>query len=108
MAFAMVGKSAIRQTLPAPVEGRHREAARAQITYGLEIFFDIFGAALQNDDRPLRPGGGSQRPKRKVTPSGVLMTPASPWSGTGLAGIEMNFMTPRMSRCAKGCATYSA
>jgi hypothetical protein len=42
---------------------------------------------------PLRPGGGAQRAKRKLTPSGVLMAPVTTWSGTGLAGVETSFMT---------------
>ncbi len=49
VAFLRIGERAVGQTLPAPVEGRDREAARAQIAHGLEIFFDVFGAALQHD-----------------------------------------------------------
>src|SRR3569833_561576 len=41
---------------------------------------------------PLRPGGGAQRAKRKLTPSGVLIAPVTTWSGTGLAGMETSFM----------------
>src|ERR1700719_2169222 len=41
---------------------------------------------------PLRPAGGSQRAKRKLTPSGVFNSPATKLSGTGLAGMETSFM----------------
>ena len=56
---------------------------------------------------PLRPAGGAQRAKRKVTPSGVLMLPVTTSSGTGLAGMETSFMEPEMSRCAVARAPYS-
>src|SRR5580698_1842138 len=41
---------------------------------------------------PLRPAGGSQRAKRKLTPSGVFNSPVTKLSGTGLAGMETSFM----------------
>src|SRR6516165_4577472 len=41
---------------------------------------------------PRRPAGGSQRAKRRATPSGVFRVPATKLSGTGLAGIETSFM----------------
>jgi hypothetical protein len=48
---------------------------------------------------PLRPAGGSQRAKRKLTPSGVFNSPVTKLSGTGLAGMETSFMrTVRGSR----------
>src|SRR5262245_2396661 len=49
---------------------------------------------------PLRPGGGAQRAKRKLTPSEVLITPVTASSGTGLAGVETRFMKKRDERCA--------
>ena len=47
MAPEGIAQQPIRKPLPAPVERRHREAARAQIRCGLVIFFDELGAALE-------------------------------------------------------------
>src|SRR3984893_4110171 len=47
---------------------------------------------------PLRPAGGAQRAKRNSAPSGVLMVPATTFSGTGLAGIETSVMAADRAR----------
>src|SRR5262249_17782766 len=49
---------------------------------------------------PLRPGGGAQRAKRRLTPSEVLIAPATTSSGTGLAGMETSFMKEEGERWA--------
>src|SRR3954468_24296720 len=49
---------------------------------------------------PLRPGGGCQRAKRRLTPSRVLSMPVTTSSGTGLAGIETRSMKFDRSRAA--------
>jgi hypothetical protein len=41
---------------------------------------------------PRRPAGGSQRAKRKETPSGVLSAPVTTPSGIGFAGIVISFI----------------
>ena len=40
VALARIAQRALRQSLPAPVERRDREAARAQIADGLKVFLD--------------------------------------------------------------------
>ena len=92
MTLLRVGERALGQALPAPVEGRDGKAARAQVAHGLVIFFDVFGAALQDDDGALAAGGGAKRAKRNVTSSRVVSAPTTAFSGTGLAGIETSRM----------------
>src|SRR4051812_49651142 len=53
IAFVWVAQRTVRHPLPAPVEGRDREAARTQIPHGLEILLDEFGAALEQAHRAL-------------------------------------------------------
>src|SRR6185295_15495673 len=50
--------------LPAPVDHRHRKAAIAQVAHGLEIFFDLLGAAGENADGAL--AARRRRPARKA------------------------------------------
>ena len=49
MAFAAVGAGARRAALSAPVEGRDRQSAQAQIVDHFAIFFEEFGLALQQN-----------------------------------------------------------
>jgi hypothetical protein len=55
----------------------------------------------------LRPTGGAQRAKRKLTPSGVLMLPVTTSSGTGLAGMETSFMVAENEPVRGGRGPYS-
>src|SRR5258708_21067287 len=51
---------------------------------------------------PLRSDGGGQRANLIEIPSGVLRTPITAPSGTGLAGMEMSFIArvcPAIWRC---------
>ena len=50
MALARVAEEPRRAALPAQIEGRHGEAAPAQVVDGLEIFLDELGAAVQDHD----------------------------------------------------------
>ena len=56
MALAGIRQRALREALPAPVEDRDREAARARVAHHLEIFLDEFGAARKHAQRALAPG----------------------------------------------------
>src|SRR5258705_5394901 len=53
VALARIAQRALRQSLPAPVERRDCEPARAQIAHGLEVFLDELGAALKQADGAL-------------------------------------------------------
>ena len=64
MTLVVVGQRTLRHALSAPIKRRHGEPARAQIAHGLEIFLDVFGAALQHDDRAFAPD--RRRPARKA------------------------------------------
>ena len=64
VAFAPIAQRAFRHPLPAPVERGDREAARAQVAHGLEIFLDELGAALEQADRALAPR--RRRPAREA------------------------------------------
>ena len=64
IALAPIAERAIGQALTAPIERRDRKAARAQIAHRLEIFFDPFGAALQDAHRAATPG--RRLPARKA------------------------------------------
>jgi len=99
IALAPVAERAIRQALPAPVERRDGKAPRAQ-SRTVSKYFSIHSARpWKMHTVPRRPAGGSQRAKRKLTPSGVLSMPVTKLSGTGLAGIETSFMRPKLSGC---------
>ena len=54
----------VGQALAAPVERRHREAARAQLAHRLEILLDELGAALEHADRAF--AAGRRMPARKA------------------------------------------
>ncbi len=62
VSLVAVVERTLRKPLPAPVEGRDRKAARAEIAHDLEIFFDEFGAPLKNAHRSL--ASGRRRPAR--------------------------------------------
>ena len=47
VALARIRQRAVREPLPAPVEDRDREAARARVAHHLEIFLDEFRAARE-------------------------------------------------------------
>src|SRR5665647_3414519 len=64
MTLVVVGQRTLRHALSAPIKRRHGEPARAQIAHGLKIFLDVFGAALQHDDRAFAPD--RRRPARKA------------------------------------------
>src|SRR5579859_2039868 len=50
-------------SLAAPVDGRDRKPSLAQIAHGLEIFFDVLAAPLEDANRAL--AVGRWRPARK-------------------------------------------
>ncbi len=93
IALARIAQAPRRVALPAPVDHRHRKTAVAQVTHGLEIFFDLLARPVKTQTVPLRLAGGAQRAKRNSAPSGVVMVPETTSSGTGLAGIETSVMT---------------
>src|SRR5262245_10290510 len=79
VALERVAQRSIRQSLSAPVEDRDREAAGAQIAYGLEILLDEFRAPRKQTDGAL--ASWRRRPARETQrhPIGRL-------EGSGVAG----------------------
>ena len=84
-----------RSDRPCPRQSKVATAKpRARKSRTVSKYFSMYSARPCNSTTvPLRPGGGSKRAKRSETPSGVLTAPVTTWSGTGLAGMEMSFMT---------------
>jgi hypothetical protein len=68
IAFVTIGERAIRQSLSAPVESRHRKATSAKIANGLEIFLDKLGATLQHNH-------GTFAPRRRCPPRKAQVHP---------------------------------
>src|SRR5262245_43663851 len=62
VALARVTRCALRAALPAPVEGRYCEPARAQVSNCLEVFLDELGATLKQANRAF--ASGRRRPAR--------------------------------------------
>ena len=62
------GSARSREALPAPVEDRDREAARARIAHHLEIFLDELGAAREHAQRPLASGRRREAGKAQHAP----------------------------------------
>ena len=86
IAFARIAQAARRMALPAPVDGRHRKAAVAQVAHGLEIFLDQLAAALKHADRAL--ATRRRRPARKAQLGAVrrLDGAADDVFGNGIGG----------------------
>ncbi len=62
---------------------------RARSSRAVSKYFSMNSARPWNRQTvPLRPGGGCQRAKRRLTPSRALIVPETTSSGTGLAGME--------------------
>ncbi len=68
VALARIAQRALRPALPAPVDRRDREAARAQVAHGLEVFFDELGASLEQADGALAPGRRLPAGEAKLDP----------------------------------------
>ena len=106
VALVVVGKRAFGQPLAAPVEGHDRETARAQIAHRLEIFFNVFGAALQNDDgapaarRRLPPAEAQSHPVRGLEDTG------QPVIGHRIGGNRDKFHDAANEPLDEGCAPY--
>src|SRR6266545_1874522 len=80
--------------MPCPRQSRVATAKpRPRRSRTVSKYFSMNSARPWNRQTvPLRPGGGCQRAKRKVTPSRVLSVPETAPSGTGLAGMETSVM----------------
>jgi hypothetical protein len=70
VALERIAQRPLRTALPAPIHGRDREAARAEVAHGLEIFLDEFGAALEQADGAL--AAGRRRKTREAKTDAVL------------------------------------
>ena len=94
VAFVPIAQRAIRQSLAAPVEDGDSEPPCAEVAHGLEIFFDPLRTTRKNANRA-PPARGRRKPRISAapTPSGVLSMPVTALSGTGLAGMEMSFIS---------------
>ena len=67
MAHVAAVLRAVRQALPAPVDGGHRVTRRREIRGDAAVFLDVFGAARQHDHRAL----GAARPDTDAQPGAI-------------------------------------
>ena len=108
VALVVVGERALREALPAPVEGHDRETARAQIAHRLEIFFNVFGAALQDDDGA--PAARRRLPAAKAQSHPVrgLEDAGQPVIGHRIGGNRDEFHDAANKPLDEGYAPYRA
>ena len=92
--WPLCGSESARSDMPCPRQSKVATAKpRARRSRTVSKYFSMYSARpCSTTTVPLRPAGGAQRAKRKVTPSGVLMLPVTTSSGAGLAGMETSFM----------------
>jgi hypothetical protein len=72
MSFAFVAQESLREPLAAPIERGDRKAALLGIAHHFEVFFDKFGAAVEDAQRTLATRRGCPARKAQRRPVGCL------------------------------------